>query len=135
MAQASNYMETEVLNGLLNGTSITLSPAKPYIALLTSAPSDDNPGVEVAGNGYARVQIGSTGQGDFAVDGQGEAVNDSEFRWSDCLNDWGTVTHVGLFDASAGGNLLIYGTLQQPIVLETGDIFKVPAGGFTIRID
>ena len=135
MAQATNYMETEVLSGLLNGTAIQLSAAKPYIALLTSAPDENGVATEVAGGGYARVQIGGTGQGNFSNNGEGVAVNDAEFRWNDCTTDWGTITHVGLFDEATNGQMLIYGTLQQPIVLETGDIFKVPANGFTISID
>ena len=135
MAQASDYMEARVLTGLLGGTPITLSSGKPFIGLLTSAPTDSSSGVEATGGGYGRVQVGGTNQGDFVVQSTGSASNDAEFRWNDCLDDWGTITHIGLFDAENGGNLLVYGALTTGVELLTGDIFKIPASGFTIRMD
>lgn len=134
MSQATNYMESAVLTGLVGGTSITLSAGKPYIGLLTAAPTDTGGGTEVTGGSYSRVQIGSTDQGDFSVV-DGQAQNDAEFRWTDATADWGTVTHAALYDQAAGGNMLMYATLNQSVQIDLGDIFKIPAAGFTINMD
>ena len=135
MAQATDYMEEAVLSGLLGGTSITLSSGKPYIALLTTAPTDSSSGTECTGGGYARVQIGDTNQGDFNVSSTGEATNTGEFRWSDATSDWGDISHVAIMDSATGGNMLVFGALTAPVSIVTGDIFKIPPSGFTVQMD
>ena len=135
MAQATDYTENKVLEGLINGTTIQLSSGKPYVGLLTSAPTDSSSGVECTGTGYGRVRVGDPTQGTFVIGTAGSATNDDEFRWNDALNSWGTITHIALYDSETGGNMLIYGQLTSPVEIGTGDIFKVPPSGFTIQID
>jgi len=45
------------------------------------------------------------------------------------------VTHVGVYDASSGGNLLAYAALTSSKTIETGDVFRVPAGDLDISLD
>ena len=74
MSQATDYLETKSLTGLLGGSNVTFS-SKPFIGLLKSAPSDSSGGTEVSGTNYARIQVGATGQGDFSVGSTGSASN------------------------------------------------------------
>tara|TARA_B100000886_G_scaffold303110_1_gene233561 strand:- start:7656 stop:8060 length:405 start_codon:yes stop_codon:yes gene_type:complete len=134
MAQASNYLEEKFLTGLLGGTDVTFS-GKPYIGLLKSSPSDSGGGTEVTGTNYARVQVGSSGQGSFTIGSTGTATNSSAFTFADAGSAWGTVTHIALYDAATGGNLLLFATLNASANIQNGDIFKVPASGFTITMD
>jgi hypothetical protein len=134
MAQATNYLEEKFLTGLLGGTNVTFS-SKPYIALTTSAPNDGVLGNEVSGTNYSRVQVGGTNQGDFTVSANGAASNSGEFIFPDAGSAWGTVTHIALFDAATGGNQLLYATLNSSATINSGDIFKIPASGFTITMD
>ena len=134
MAQAKNYLEEKVLTGLLGGTNVTFS-SKPYIGLLKSSPNDVDNGTEVTGTNYSRVQVGSTGQGDFNVGSTGTATNSSAFTFSDAGSNWGTVTHVALYDSASGGNQLLYASLNASANIQSGDIFKIPASGFTITMD
>ena len=142
MSQATDYFEGKTLDalstlGTLNfATGTVTAGSGGYIGLMTSPPSDSAAGTEVttSSSAYARVQVGSTGQGSF--DGSaGSITNDTEFKWEDATANWGTITHVGLFDAATGGNLLVYGALQSSVAIETGDIFKIPASGFTIQMN
>lgn len=135
MAQATDYTENKVLEGLINGTAIQLSNGKPYIGLLTSAPSDNDGGTECSGSGYGRIRVGDPTQGSFTIGVAGTATNDDEFRFQDAANAWGTITHIAIYDAETGGNMLVYGQLTSPVEIGTGDIFKVPPSGFTIQID
>lgn len=134
MAQASNYLEEKFLTGLLGGSNVTFS-GKPYIALMKTAPSDSGGGTEVTGTNYSRVQVGGNGQGDFTVGSTGTATNSSAFTFTDAGSDWGTVTHIALYDSATGGNLLLYATLNASANIQNGDIFKIPASGFTITMD
>ena len=134
MAQASNYLENKFLTGLLGGTNVTFS-SKPYIALMKSSPSDTGGGTEVTGTNYSRVQVGGSGQGNFSVGSTGTATNSSAFTFSDAGSNWGTVTHVALYDSASGGNMLLFATLNSSANIQSGDIFKIPASGFTITMD
>jgi hypothetical protein len=142
MSQATDYFEGKTLDalstlGTLNfATGAVTAGSGGYIGLMTSPPSDTGAGTEVttSSSAYARVQVGSTGQGSFSGSA-GSTTNDTEFKWEDATANWGTITHVGLFDAATGGNLLVYGALQSSVAIETGDIFKIPASGFTIQMN
>ena len=48
---------------------------------------------------------------------------------------FGTVSHVGIFDASTSGNLLAYAALTASKAIDTGDVFRVPAGDLDITLD
>lgn len=135
MSQATDYTESAVLTGLVGGTDIALSAGKPYLALFTSAPTDAGGGTECSGGAYARVQAGSVGQGDFGAPTGGSVTNATEFRWADATADWGTISHIALMDSATAGNMLIYGSLQASVAIANGDIFKIPASGFTITMD
>lgn len=134
MAQASDYLEKKFLDGLLGGTNVNFS-AKPYIGLMKSAPSDNSTGTEVSGTNYSRIQVGGSGQGNFTVGNTGTASNNGAFTFPDAQSAWGVVTHVALFDSASGGNLLVYATLNTSADVQNGDIFKIPASGFTITMD
>lgn len=134
MANATDYLENKLLQGILGGTNITFTQ-KPYIGLLTAAPSDSSTGTEVSGTNYSRVQVGGTGQGDFSVGGTGTATNSAPFEFPDAQSLWGTVTHVALYDAFTGGNILIFATLQSSATINDGDIFKIPSSGFEITVN
>ena len=141
MAQATDYYEGISLSALATLGSVDLATGNVtagsggYIGLLTAAPSDSTGGTEVStsGTAYARNQVGSSGQGNLSGTA-GSITNDAEFKWNDATADWGQITHVGLYDAATGGNLLVYGELQTAVDITAGDIFKIPAGGFTITM-
>ena len=49
-------------------------------------------------------------------------------------SNWGTVTHVGVLDASSSGNLLYHSALTTSKAITTGDIFRIPAGSLTVTM-
>ena len=42
---------------------------------------------------------------------------------------------VGVFDALSGGNLIAYGALTTSKTIDTGDVFRIPAGDLDITLD
>jgi hypothetical protein len=135
MGTATDYTENAIINGLLDGGNINLSSGKPFIGLFTVSPTETGGGTECSGGGYARIQIGDTGQGDFDNSTTGTASNQAEFVFPDATSNWGTISHIGLFDAVSGGNLLMFGSLNSSVLIDNGDIFKIPTNGFTISMD
>ena len=125
----SNSFETSTLTWLL--TTGSPSPARPtawYLALYTVAPTDTGGGTEVSGTEYVRKAATFTVSGDTAS-------NSAAAEWPTAGGSWGTVVAVGVFDALSGGNLIAYGALTTNKTIDTGDVFRIPAGDLDITLD
>ena len=125
----SNSFETSTLTWLL--TTGSSSPARPtawYLALYTVAPTDTGGGTEVSGTAYVRKAATFTVSGDTAS-------NNAAVEWPTAGGSWGTVVAVGVFDALSGGNLIAYGALTTNKTIDTGDVFRIPAGDLDITLD
>lgn len=123
----SNYMENKVLGHVFGGTAYT-APGTLYLALFTTNPAEDGSGTEVSGTAYARQTIA------FTVTNN-TASNTSAVEFPTAGGSWGTVSHVGVYDASTAGNLLAYAALSASKAIDTADVFRVPAGDLDITLD
>ena len=125
----SNYLETELLDHVFAGNAYT-SPSAVYVGLFTSSPSEDGSGTEVSttGTGYGRLA------GSFSVTGN-TATTTAAIEYSTATASWGTITHIGIYDAATGGNLLAYAALTASKAIASGDVFRIPAGDIDITLD
>jgi len=123
----SNTFETTVLTWVFTTSSAT-RPTEWHIALYTASPSDPGGGTEVSGGGYARQSV------TFTVSGN-TASNTAAIEWPVATAGYGTVTDVGVFDASSGGNLIAYAALTTSKAIDTGDVFRLPAGDLDVTLD
>ncbi len=127
MAEMSNFLENALVNATLRNTSYT-SPATVYVALFTTDPTDANTGTEVTGGSYARTSVA------FAAPSNGAAASSADCTFPTCTSTWGTVSHIGIFDASTSGNLLYHTPLDTSKTIETGDIFKIASASLTVTL-
>ena len=123
----SNYLETELLDHVFTNSAYT-APSTLYLALFTGAPGEAGGGTEVSGSGYLRQTAA------FTVSGN-TATNSASIEFPTATGSYGTVSHVGVFDASSSGNLLCYAALSASKAIESGDVFRVPAGDLDITLD
>lgn len=123
----SNYLETKVLDHVFGGTAYT-APSTLYLALFTANPNEDGSGTEVSGGGYARQSVA------FTISGN-TASNTAAVEYPTATANYGTVSHVGIYDASSSGNLIAYAALTSSKTIETGDVFRVPTGDLDITLD
>jgi hypothetical protein len=125
----SNYLETEILDHVFGGNAYT-APTTMYLALYTVAPSDTGGGTEVStvSTGYARQAVA------FTVSGN-TASNTAAIEYATATANYGTVVAVGVLDAETSGNLMAYASLSASKAIETGDVFRVPAGDLDITLD
>jgi hypothetical protein len=125
----TNFLETEILDHVFAGAAYT-APTTLYLALFTAAPGETGGGTEVttSGTAYARETVAFTTTGNTTS-------NNASVEYSTATATFGTVTHVGVFDASTGGNLMAYATLSSPKTIDTGDVFRVPTGDLDITLD
>lgn len=124
----SDYAENKLLNHILGVSAFTM-PTTVYVALLTTNPTDANTGTEVTGGSYARKPI------TFATATTGSTSNTTDVLFPAATASWGTITHVGIYDAVTGGNLLWHGPLSASKTIAATDEFKIGSSKFTISMD
>ena len=125
----SNTYETHVLNYVFTTTSVT-RPTAWYLALFTSNPAEDASGTEVSTSGTAYARQSAT----FTVSGN-TASNSGAIEFPTATASYGTVTHVGVYTASSGGDLIAYASLSTSKAIDTGDVFRVPDGDLDVTLD
>ena len=143
MTAATNYFEEQTLKWALT-TSAATRPTAWYVGLFTSAPSDTTTTggtaqgeVTTTGSGYSRQQV------NFSVADAGSGVWTASSTTTllfppagaSATSNWGTVTHLAVFDAATGGNCLFHGPVTSSKLIETGDIFQITQGNLKITLD
>ena len=127
MAEFSNYLENALINAVLRNTSYT-SPTTVYVSLYTSDPTDADTGTEVSGGSYARTAV------TFGAPSNGVSTNSADVTFPTCTASWGTVSHIGIHDASTAGNLLFHTPLDTSKTIDSGDIFKITSGNLSVTL-
>jgi hypothetical protein len=128
MTALSDYAEKLLLDWLMTPATVT-RPTSWRIALFTAPPSDAGGGTEVSGGGYARQPV--TFAPASAPDGT--TTNTALIAFTATAN-WGTITHIGLFDAATAGNLLWHGPLSTARTITTGDRLEFATGAITLTL-
>ena len=131
MGAATNYLELKLLDHSLGTTTYT-KPAAVYLSLHTSDPGETgSTGAEIStsSTAYARQAI------TFAAAASGSAASNATVTFSAATASWGTITHIGINDASTAGNMLYYGAVTTSKAIDTGDTFQVTSGNLTIALD
>lgn len=127
MAEISNYLENALINGTLRATTFT-APAAVYVSLHTADPTDAGSGTEVSGGSYARQAA------TFGAPANGASTTTADITYPQATASYGTVTHIGIFDALTTGNLLYHSPLNTSKTIDTGDIFKITSGSLTVTL-
>ena len=127
MAEMSNYLENALINGTLRNTSYT-APTTVYVALYTSDPTDADSGTEVSGTNYARQSV------TFGSPSNGASTNSAAVEFPQAGSSWGTITHIGLRDASSAGNLLYHTPLDASKTIASGDVFRIATGSLSVTL-
>ena len=123
----SNYLENALINATLRATTFT-SPATVYVGLYTSDPTDANTGTECSGASYARKSA------TFGAPSNGVSTTTADVTFDQATGSWGTISHIGILDASTSGNLLYHTALDASKTIDTGDIFKIASGSLTVTL-
>ena len=123
----SDYFENKVVGYLFGNVAYSL-PATYYVGLWTASLSDSSTGStagEPSGGAYARVAVTNNSSNFDAASG-GATANTNLITFPRATASWGTVTYVGICDASTGGNLIAYADLGTSISVAAYDtvIFK-----------
>lgn len=137
MAGKSNYLEDAILNYVLRGTAYT-PPTNMYLSLHVGDPLEDNSGATEVNTttddtAYARQEI------TFGVASGGVSASSNAQTFPAVTYGTGaapyTVTHIGVYDALTGGNLLFLESLSPNRTLSSGEIISFDTGSVTVTED
>lgn len=125
MTILSDYAEQKIINHVLRNTAWTSPGANVWVAAHTADPTDAGGGAEVPlSNNYGRVQVTTWDDPTTTRATQ----NTNVITFPTASGSWGTVSHIGVWDAQTGGNLLFYGALSVSKTIGVNDIFTIAAG-------
>lgn len=101
------------------------SPAIPteyYIGLSTTEPTATGTNVSEPSTsaGYGRVLLEN-----LSTPTNGVVTNTANINFEESTSSWGTITHFVIYDAEIGGNLLMYGALSTPRVVEAATVMTI----------
>lgn len=146
---ATNYAEKRILNNLIgirivNGVKLISTPPNSwYLALFTGAPVDANEvlinGLELEGNGYARVQIPNEESVFPQLDQDDDSVlsiksNVIAYRFPVATLQWSAASHYGIYDAAVAGHLWFWGALSSPLTVLVNQSAEVSINALTISL-
>ena len=126
MSMMSDFLENAMVNTVLRGQAYTTGNV--YVGLFTSDPTDANTGTEVAGASYIR-QVAT-----FEIPLDGETSNSVDVLFPISTEAWGIVTHIGLFNAVSGGDLLFHAPLEFEKTMNISSQFKIPKNYLIVRL-
>jgi hypothetical protein len=135
MSAASNYLEAKVLDHTLATTTYT-KPTNVYVALFTTSTNLESGvltnEISTSGTAYAR----QTATFAAASTSTGSATSSGTITFPTATANWGTVYSLAICDSDVegSGNILYYGNLDSPKVIETGDTFQIQSGNLTVTL-
>lgn len=135
MGEFAQYLSSNVLNYIF-GLESYAPPITMYLGLSTATINDDGSGiVEPSVPSYSRIPINNnkiTWTTTEIIEGKTVLKNVSELEFNVATEAWGTIVSWFIADAESGGNVLIYGTLDNPIVVNENNRLIIPSGAICI---
>jgi hypothetical protein len=128
MSEFSTYLENKIIDVTLRGGA-AYTVAAPFIALFESDPLDNGTGTECSWTGYMRQE------GQFLSPTNGVTQNLTEVIFPPIVGATVQVTHIAVYDAEVGGNLMYHTALDVPATLNASDTASLMAGQMTIILD
>jgi hypothetical protein len=129
MTAASDYYEDKLLRTTFQNEPYSV--AQTYVGLNTADPTDAAADTELTDSAYVRV----AGAWSAPVMGAGTVSNSADLEFP-AIADAGpfSVTHITIWDAITGGNMLIYAPLTTAKVFSLNDVPRFPIGSLTPKV-
>src|SRR6266550_8438200 len=120
------FLANKLLDLPLSATAFSAA-ATLYVGLFTATPVAGGGGVEVTGGSYVRFSV-TNNVANFPASSGGAKSNGTAWTFVTATGAWGTITGIGIFDASTSGNMYYFADLVANKTVGNGDVFSIPAG-------
>ena len=140
MSKFSDYLEGKIIETTLRGAAMPV-PSNIYLALFTADPTDANVSaneVTVANwPAYVRQDAAQGGAISTGWTAASNGVSSNAKVVTFPANNGAaqiTITHLGIFDAASGGNMLYHAPLVSSKTLQIGDVLSFGIGALTVTV-
>jgi len=134
---ASNYLENELLDHVLNNSTASFDAADTlYLALFHGTAASVKANLE-AGTLTDEITLGSYARQTIAFNtaASGSATNNGAVQFPVATANYdGAVTCIAVMDAATSGNVYFYGELTVAKTVTTGDQFQIADTNLTISL-
>lgn len=113
---ASNYLRTKLIDEALRNVNY-VPPAQVYVGLNTADPTAAGNNTEATGAWYARQPVTFNAQSTPGV-----TDHEGEVQFSPVVGPNVTITHLTIWDAPTGGNMMLFNPVTTPKTFTEGDI-------------
>ena len=128
----SDYLEVQLRAHIFRTATFT-KPAQLWVSLHTADPTDLGTGAEANYGAYARVQVNPADANWTAASAtDGNTDNAAAITFPTCTSGSNTITHFGVWDANAAGNMITYGALTVSQVIAVGGTPSFAIGALDI---
>lgn len=128
MSEFSNFLEDAIINATLRGDNSDLpNNVTPYLALFSDDPTDADSGTETTWIGYERMALVF----DAPSNGYTQNTDPVTFPPSDGTYN---ITHIGIYNAQTGGNLMYHTPLNSTKTLYDTDTITFNSGSIQITV-
>lgn len=140
MSKFSDYLEEKIIENTLRGAAMPV-PTAVYVALFSADPSDANSTANelqvAAWPAYARqdAAAGAAIATGWTAPANGVSSNAKVVTFS--ANNGASaiaITHMALYDAASGGNMLYHAPLVAAKTLQVGDVLSFGISALTVTI-
>jgi hypothetical protein len=133
----TQYLEKKILDLVFGNQSYSI-PTTLYLGICTGGCTDA--GVvtgepTIGALGYARVVVTNNNTNFPNCTTDGTKNNGVTLTFPEASGSWGTISTYVWFDASTGGNALVYADVTTPKAVVSGDTPKINAGDMTLTLD
>ena len=134
MSDLTNYYAEQLLSHSFDGTDMPASHGSVWLAAHTADPGNNAANNEVAATDYTRVEVPIT-----AFDTTARTrTNNTAIEFVQAQSDWGTITHISVWDADSGGttaaNALWYDALTTSVNITATDTLRIDPGEFSATL-
>lgn len=140
MSKFSNYTEANIIETTLRGAAFP-APAGIYLALFTADPTDANvtanEATVAAWPAYARQDAAAGAAIATGWTASSDGVSTNAKVMSYAPNNGAatvTITHIGIYDAALGGNMLYHAPLVSSKTLLVGDVLSFGIAALTVTV-
>jgi hypothetical protein len=135
----SNYLEKYIRALIFGNQTWAGKPTTFYVSLHTADPTDATSAenlvasTEISGKGYSRISI-ACNNSNWTVARHTVTNALTISGGASATADWGTITHVGIYDAATRGNLLFFGALAESKAITQYGSASFEAGTIAIQL-
>lgn len=130
----AEYAAKKILDHAMGKTAWTM-PTNVYVALYIGDPFGAGSELtDPTATDYARVQTTGASWGAATFTSPTASITSAaDIDFGTAGADWGTVTHVAIFDAATVGNMIAAGPLETAFPIMSGAPVKFPTGTLIVR--